>query len=74
MNDVSIDMQLRRSTWTEAAATATKLNNITVNKEGEKTAHKNSTRQCPSTQVYLEICRDWKLENRATVCVLLGYA
>jgi len=87
LNDVSIDMSLRAKIWSEAAATVTKLNNILVDKRENKSPHERFYGTLPKYASFLRkfgeigivsthntIKMQSKLENRGTVCMMLGYA
>ena len=86
MIDAGFEMERRKELWTEAASTATKLDNILHGKDG-KSAYIRMYNKCPEYEKHLRIFGEIgvvtkhpgptiksKLEDRGIVCLFLGYA
>lgn len=78
--------EMKRMHWTEAAATATKLDNI-LNEKGKESPHRQFYKEDPLYEKYLRTFGEKgivtlnpggsikaKLEDRGTECIFVGYA
>jgi len=87
MNYAGITPEKREKIWTEAAATATKLENIIVDKKEDKCPHYQIYGQMPDYSKYLRTFGEVrivplktgnqmkaKLDDRGTACIFVGYA
>ena len=87
MNHAGFTEKMRHLLWCEAASTATKLDNVITNSEGNECAYKTFYKQDPKYSEFLRtfgevgITADSsnkktrsKLEPRGRECILIGYA
>ena len=87
LNQAGMERSKRDLLWTEAAATATKLENILVNKQEDNSPFEQMYGKLPSYAMHLRTFGEIgivalktgnqikaKLDDRGTVCMFVGYA